>query len=160
MAEKEKILLTQEGVERLKQEYDQLVNVERPKNIEELAAARAQGDLSENADYDAARNRQAEIEGRIREIEAMLRNAEVISGSDEDTQIVRPGMTVTLHDLEEDSISTYEIVGTFETNPDEGRISNECPLAKAIIGHSAGEVVTVMVGEPYQVEIMSLSYGN
>lgn len=156
MAEHEKILLTKSGIEKLRQERDNLVNVERPKVIEALQAARAQGDLSENAEYDSARERQAEVEARIKEIDAMLQNAEVIDEEGVDLRIVKPGMRVQMHDLADDVDYLYTIVGSFETNPDDGKISNECPLAKAVIGHAVGETVTVMVEEPYQVQITNI----
>lgn len=157
MAEHEKVLLTKSGIEKLKAERDLLVNVERPKVIEDLQAARAQGDLSENADYDAARERQAEVEARIKEIDTMIQNAEIIDEDAIDLQIVKPGMSVKMLDLADNEENQYIIVGSFETDPDHGKISNECPLAKAIIGHAKGEVVTVMVEEPYQVKILDIS---
>lgn len=157
MAEHEKVLLTKSGIEKLRQERDLLVNVERPQVIADLQAARAQGDLSENADYDAARERQAEVEARIKEIDVMLANAELIDEDDIDLKVVRPGMSVRMLDLADNEENEYVIVGSFETDPDNGKISNECPLAKAILGHGAGEVVTVMVEEPYQVKILEIN---
>lgn len=156
MAEHEKVLLTKSGIEKLRQERDLLVNVERPKVIADLQAARAQGDLSENADYDAARERQAEVEARIKEIDVMLQNAELIDEDDVNLEVVRPGMNVRMLDLADDVENEYVIVGSFETDPDNGKISNECPLAKAIMGHGVGDVVTVMVEEPYEVKILEI----
>ena len=157
MAEHEKVLLTKSGIEKLRQERDLLVNVERPKVIADLQAARAQGDLSENADYDAARERQAEVEARIKEIDVMLANAQLIDEDDVNLQVVRPGMRVRMLDLADDEENEYVIVGSFETDPDNGKISNECPLAKAIMGHGVGDVVTVMVEEPYQVKVLEIN---
>jgi len=157
MAEHEKVLLTKSGIEKLRHERDLLVNVERPKVIADLQAARAQGDLSENADYDAARERQAEVEARIKEIDVMLQNAQLIDEDDIDLKVVRPGMRVRMLDLADDEENEYVIVGSFETDPDNGKISNECPLAKAIMGHGIDEVVTVMVEEPYQVKILEIN---
>ena len=94
--EQEKVLLTQSGLEKLEQERDNLINVERPKVIEELQLARSQGDLSENADYDAAREKQAHLESRIKEIDYMLQNAEIISEDQMDLKVVKPGTTVTI----------------------------------------------------------------
>lgn len=156
MAEHEKVLLTKSGIEKLRQERDLLVNVERPQVIADLQAARAQGDLSENADYDAARERQAEVEARIKEIDVMLQNAELIDEDDVNLEVVRPGMNVRMLDLADDEENEYVIVGSFETDPDNGKISNECPLAKAIMGHGVGDVVTVMVEEPYEVKILEI----
>ena len=97
--DKDKVLLTKSGVEKLEEERDNLINVERPRVIEELQLARSQGDLSENADYDAARDKQAQIEQRIKEIEYMLQNAEIISEEQMDLNVVKPGTTVTILDL-------------------------------------------------------------
>ena len=157
MAEHEKVLLTKSGIEKLRQERDLLVNVERPKVIADLQAARAQGDLSENADYDAARERQAEVEARIKEIDVMLQNAQLIDEDDVNLQVVRPGMRVRMLDLADDEENEYVIVGSFETDPDNGKISNECPLAKEIMGRGVGDVVTVMVEEPYQVKVLEIN---
>ncbi len=154
----EKVLLTNEGIQKLKAERDQLVNIERPKVIEELQLARSQGDLSENADYDAARERQAHVESRIKEIDEMLANAQIIDDA-LDTDVVRAGSTVTVADLSEedaDETADYTIVGSFETDPTNHKISNESPLAKAIIGHRVGEEVTVQVENPYRVRIEAI----
>lgn len=156
--EENKVLLTQSGIEKLRKERETLINVERPKVIEELQAARAQGDLSENADYDAARDKQAALESRIKEIDNMLQHAEIINEDDTDIEVVKPGTTVTLLDLADNEEGTYTIVGSFETDPVNGKISNESPLAKAILGHSIGEIVTVAVEEPYEVKILKIAY--
>lgn len=157
MAEHEKVLLTKSGIDKLKQEKEQLVNVERPKVIEDLQAARAQGDLSENADYDAAREKQAEIEARIKEIDAMLQNVQLIDEDSVDLHIVKPGMRVKLFDLQDNVEEEFVIVGSFETDPDHGKISNECALSKAILGHMVGDTVTVLVEDAYQVKILDIS---
>ena len=158
--EQEKVLLTQSGLEKLEQERDRLINVERPKVIEELQLARSQGDLSENADYDAARDKQAQIEQRIKEIEYMLQNAEIISEEQMDLNVVKPGTTVTILDLSLDNPEEekYTIVGSFETDPVNGKISNESPLAKALIGHGINEIVTVGVAEAYDVKIVDIEF--
>ena len=156
--EENKVLLTQSGIEKLRKERETLINVERPKVIEELQAARAQGDLSENADYDAARDKQAALESRIKEIDNMLQHAEIINEDDTDIEVVKPGTTVTLLDLADNEEGTYTIVGSFETDPVNGKISNESPLAKAILGHSIGEIVTVAVEDPYEVKILKIAY--
>ncbi len=156
----EAVLLTQSGVEKLKQEKEQLINVERPKVIEELQLARSQGDLSENADYDAARDKQAHIEARIKEIDQLLLHVEIIDESQLDNTIVKPGATVTILDLSEKDgkAESFTIVGTFETDPLKRKISNESPLAKAIIDHGVNEIVTVGVAEPYEVKILAIEY--
>ncbi len=156
--EENKVLLTLSGIEKLKKEREDLINIERPKVIEELQAARAQGDLSENADYDAARDKQASIESRIKEIDNMLQNAEVIDENDGDVEVVRPGTTVTLLDLSNNVEETLTIVGSFETDPKHQKISNESPLAKAILGHFVNETVTVAVEDPYDVKILDIHF--
>lgn len=158
--DKDKVLLTKSGVEKLEEERDNLINVERPRVIEELQLARSQGDLSENADYDAARDKQAQIEQRIKEIEYMLQNAEIISEEQMDLNVVKPGATVTILDLSLDNPEEekYTIVGSFETDPVNGKISNESPLAKALIGHGVNEIVTVGVAEAYDVKIVDIEF--
>ena len=160
--EHEKVLLTQSGVEKLEQERDNLINVERPKVIEELQLARSQGDLSENADYDAAREKQAHLESRIKEIDYMLQNAEVISEEQMDLKVVKPGTTVTILDLSEKDAEpeSYQIVGYTETDPLNGKISNESPLAKAVLGHGVNEIVTVGAADPYDVKIVNIEFKN
>ena len=158
--DKDKVLLTKSGVEKLEEERDNLINVERPRVIEELQLARSQGDLSENADYDAARDKQAQIEQRIKEIEYMLQNAEIISEEQMDLNVVKPRTAVTLLDLSLDDPEEekYTIVGSFETDPVNGKISNESPLAKALIGHGVNEIVTVGVAEAYDVKIVDIEF--
>lgn len=155
----EVVLLTLAGIEKLKKEKENLINVERPKVIEELQLARSQGDLSENADYDSARDKQAHIESRIKEIDAMLQHAKIIDESQMDATIAKPGATVTILDLSEDGEEeVFTIVGTFETDPLNGKISNESPLAKAILDHGVNEIVSVGVAEPYEVKILKIEY--
>ena len=154
------VLLTQSGVETLKQEREHLINIERPKVIEELQLARSQGDLSENADYDSAREKQAHIESRIKEIDQMLLHVQIIDESQLDITVAKPGATVTILDLSEENPEpeSYTIVGTFETDPLNGKISNESPLAKAILEHGVNEIVSVGVAEPYEVKILKIEY--
>lgn len=152
------VLLTQEGIEKLKNEKEYLVNVERQKVIEEIQLARSQGDLSENADYDAAREKQAHLEARIKEIDQMLQNAKLIDENDQDLTVVKAGCTVTILDLDDNVEEKYTIVGSFETDPLNGKISNESPLAKAVIDHGINEIVTVGVAKPYDVKILNIEY--
>lgn len=151
----EKFQLTKEGVSKLEAEYRQLLDVERPNVTKELVEARALGDLSENADYDAAREAQARVEARIQEIEIILNNYELIKEK-VSSKTVQVGATVTLKLIDFDETDTYEIVGQIEANPIENKISNESPLAKAVLGHKVGEVVEVEVAKPYKVEIISI----
>ena len=154
---KEDIVLTQEGVEQLKKEYRNLIDVERPAVIEALQAARAMGDLSENADYDAARNKQAEIEGRIVELENILANAKVVETTK--TKTINISNTVVYEDLSDNEVYTVKIVSSIESdpisNPDNLKISNVCPLGAALIGHKVGDVITVKAGVQYKIKVIS-----
>ena len=151
----EKFYVTEEGLKELKEEYENLVHVVRNEVIEDLKAARAQGDLSENADYDAARDKQAQVESRIKELEHMIRNAEIISEK-KGAKNVRLGSTVTIEDLDTNDRMTFTIVGTVEADPLNGKVSNATPLAEAILEQKAGDIVTIEVDEPYQVKIVEI----
>ena len=154
--EKDKIILTEEGLKKFEEELSHLKNVERIKVTEEIKEAKAQGDLSENADYDAARNKQAEIEGRIQYLENLILNAVIIKGEGS-TEYVSVGCTVELLSLDENVTDTYTIVGSAEADPINGKISNECLLAQAILGHKVDEEVVVKCEEPYSVRIVKVS---
>ena len=149
-----KILLTKEGKEKLEAEYQNYVEVLRPNVIRELSEARAQGDLSENADYDAAKKRQSEIEGRIAELEAMLQNYEIINSDNKNKNVIKLGSRVRILDLSENEEAEYTIVGTVEADPFNGKISYESQLALAITGAKVGDRITVKTKEPYEVEIL------
>ena len=149
-----KFLLTKEGKEKLEAEYQNYVEVLRPNVIRELSEARAQGDLSENADYDAAKKRQSEIEGRIAELEAMLQNYEIINSDNKNKNVIKLGSKVKILDLSENEEAEYTIVGTVEADPFNGKISYESLLATSIIGAKVGDRITVKTQEPYEVEIL------
>lgn len=151
----EKFLVTEEGLSDLKSELDTLIHVTREEVKEELKQARAQGDLSENADYDAARDRQAHVEARIKELEHMIANAEIIKDSRSD-KYVRVGSTVEIEDLEMHTKAVYTIVGTIEADPLNGKLSNVTPLAEAILDKKVGSTCIVNVDEPYKVKILSV----
>ena len=151
-----KILLTKEGKEKLEAEYQHYVTVLQPNVIRELSEARAQGDLSENADYDAAKKRQSEINSRIAELEAMLRNCEIISSDNKNKNVIKLGSKVRILDLSEDEETEYTIVGTVEADPFNGRISYESLLATSILGAKVGDRITVKTKEPYEVEILNI----
>ncbi len=153
----EKIELTKEGEAKLNQELRHLIDIDRPEVLDQLAAARAQGDLSENADYDAARNKQAEVEARIKEIENILANAKIIDEKKQTSKLVALGSTVEIKDLSDNTKATYTIVGTVEANPTKGLISNVSPLGKAIVGKKVGDVCVVRVAREYKVEILKLT---
>lgn len=153
----EKIPVTQAGLDELNRELRQLIDVERPEVIEDLKAARAQGDLSENADYDSARDRQARVEARIRELEQIIANVELIDESMQTSHhSVSLGATVTIHDLELDEKEIFTIVGSVEADPENGKLSNVSPLAQAMLDAKVGDVVIVNVDEPYQVKILKI----
>jgi transcription elongation factor GreA len=154
--ENEKVFLTKEGLEKLQEDLRKLKETDRVEVVQELKDARAQGDLSENADYDAARTRQAQIESKIKEIEHMIANAEIIDDRGLNSRIVRLGSTVRIRDLSDDEEYEYTIVGTVETNPLKGKISNESEMAKAVLNRKKGDVVTVRAIQPYDVEILEI----
>lgn len=155
--EENKVVVTKEGLAELQKEYEYLVHVERDQVIEELRAARAQGDLSENADYDAARDHQARVEARIRQLDDMLKNIVIIDGGKKSrSKIVRLGSTVTLEFQDTMERETYTIVGTVESDPVNGKLSNETPLAAAILEHKVNETVPVLVNPTYNVKIIDV----
>ena len=155
MSGKQKVYLTQEGYDEIKQELDTLINVKRPENINAIKEARALGDLSENADYDAARNEQAEIEARISKLENILENAEIIAEVKSDE--VSLGNTVKIAYVDDDDEDEYKIVGSQEADPFESKISNESPIAKALMGHKVGEIVSVdSPNGSYEVKIVEI----
>lgn len=154
------IPLTAQGAKRLEEELHRLTSVERPAVIEAIAEARAQGDLSENAEYDAARERQGFIEGRINELEGVLSNAHIIDPAslDVDGRVVF-GATVGIEDLNSGNQVIYQIVGDAESDIRLNRISVSSPVGRALIGKSEGDVVVVTVpsGEK-EFEITSVEY--
>ncbi len=156
--EKNKTLLTHQGYQELKDELDYLINVRRPENIKAIKDARSLGDLSENADYDAARNEQAEIEGRIQQLEKLLENVEIIDSLKQDKGIVNIGNTVEIKYMDDsDDIEEYQIVGSQEADPFAFKISNESPIAKALLNRKVGDIVDVeSPNGVYKVEITSI----
>ena len=150
-----KVYLTNEGFLEIEEELNHLKEVKRPEVIKALKDARALGDLSENADYDAARNEQAQVEGRIKELEILLEKAELIENKKTDK--VELGATVKIKYDDDDDTEEYRIVGSKEADPSNNKISNESPLAKAVMGHKAGEVCTVeSPNGNYSVEIVEI----
>ena len=137
-----KVLLTEEGYKKLEERLNQLKSVKRIEVAERLKAAIALGDLSENSEYDDAKNEQAFLEGEISDLEAKLRNSEIIKG-DANAEVVQMGATVVLKDLEFDEEETYTLVGTTEADPTENKISDESPVGSAIMGRKVGTVVDV-----------------
>lgn len=138
------VLLTSEGLATLQAELENLKTVTRNEIAEKIKIARGFGDLSENSEYDEAKNEQAKIEARIVELEAMLKNAQVIDEIDAADGKITIGCTVKLLDVEFDDEIVYTIVGSAESNPQEFKISDESPVGAALIGHVAGDEVTVV----------------
>jgi transcription elongation factor GreA len=142
MSARESVYLTAEGVEKLRQELDHLINVKRPALADRLHQAIQQGDLSENADYIAAKEEQGFLEGRIQQVEAMLRSAVIIQEKGPSDKVVL-GSRVTVLEVGVDEAETFRIVGAAEADPGGGQVSNESPLGRALLGHRVGETVTV-----------------
>jgi len=153
--EKKTVYLTQEGYEELKRELDELINIKRPLNIKAIKEARALGDLSENAEYDAARNEQAELEGRIQKLEQVLENVSIIENVDNSK--VSIGNTVAIKYVDDGEEDEYQIVGSQEADPFQSKISNESPIAKALLNKKVGDIVDVdSPNGVYQIEITAI----
>jgi transcription elongation factor GreA len=144
MSEKETIL-TQSGLKKLESELETLKSVKRREVAERIKTAIGYGDISENSEYDDAKNEQAFIEGRILQLEKLLRNARIINNEEVDVNAVGIGTTVTLKDLEYGDLIDYTIVGTAESDPFENKISNESPVGRAILGQKKGATVDISV---------------
>jgi len=153
---KKEILLTSEGFLELENELNQLKTVDRPAIIEAIKEARSQGDLSENADYAAARDKQAEVESRINNLEYMLENAKIIEKKKSST--INMGSTVTISYIEDNEEEVYKIVGSMEADPFNNKISNESPIGNAIMGKKVGD--TISVESPtgnYEIKIVKIA---
>jgi len=151
--------MTPEGYQRLQEELKHLIRVERPKVVQDIAEARSHGDLSENAEYDAAKERQGFVEGRIAEINGKMARAQVIDAAGLDTDKVVFGATITVFDTESEVESTYRIVGEDEADIKAGLISINSPVAKALIGHRVDDEVQIKVPSGIRVyEILDIKY--
>ena len=137
------VKLTEDGLKQLEEELEYLKTKKRKEVSEKIKVALGFGDVSENSEYDEAKNEQAQVEARIVSVENMLKNAIVIDESERDTSKVELGATVTIHDIEFDEDITYKIVGSTEADPDEGRLSDESPLGKSLMGKAEGEMIDV-----------------
>ncbi|MCH7605478.1 transcription elongation factor GreA [Patescibacteria group bacterium] len=157
----QEILLTREGLKKLKEEHEHLKNVRRKEIAERLKEAISYGDLSENAEYEEAKNEQAFVEGRILELEKQIKKAKIISEvhAKKKSQLVDIGSRVTVQEKGgRDEPETYTIVGFTEADPIEHKISNESPIGKALLGHGKGEVVDVQApGGKYRYEILKIA---
>ncbi len=156
-----KNILTYEGLKKLEDELEDLKVVKRKEVSQKIKEAREQGDLSENAEYDAAKDEQRDIEARIEEIEKILKNSEVVLEEEADSDKVSIGCMVKILDCEYDEELEYKIVGSTEANSLKGKISNESPVGRALIGKSVGDSVTIetQVGE-LTYKILEISKSN
>lgn len=152
---KKEIFLTKKGLEEVKEELNELKQNVRPEVISQIKEARAQGDLSENAEYHAARDRQGQVEARIKELEYIVDNATIIEEGKKDKVAI--GSTVEIKYIDDDEDETYTIVGSTEADPFENKISNESPIAVGIMGKKAGETVTIeSPNGSYDIKIISI----
>ena len=152
----DKFFMTQKGYDEAKEQLEYLTKVKRAEIVERIQEARSHGDLSENAEYDAARNEQAANEGEIAELDYRIKNAVIIEESD-DHSIVHLGSVVTVYDVELEEEATYTIMGTTEANAMKGIISNESPVGSALLRHKKGDVVTVKAPDgEYQLKIKKI----
>lgn len=153
------IPMTGEGYNRLQEELKNLVRVERPKVVQDIAEARSHGDLSENAEYDAAKDRQGFIEGRITELNDKIARAQVINPAEIDSEKIVFGAKVTLFDIDTEVEVTYQIVGEDEAEIKDGKISITSPVGRALIGHEIDDEVRINVPSGVRVyEITDISY--
>lgn len=136
-------VLTSDGLKKLEEELDELKSVKRREVAEKIKVALGYGDLSENSEYDEAKNEQGLIEARIAEIEATLKNVKIIDEDNLSTEHVQLGNTVTVKDIEEDEVLVLHIVGSKEVDVEKNKISDESPIGKALMGHAKGETVDV-----------------
>lgn len=151
MAQEKQYPMTKEGKEKIEQELEYLKTVKRKEVVERIKIARDFGDLSENSEYDSAKDEQAFVEGRIALLETIIRNAVIIEGDEANSDTVTLGKSVTFIELPDGEEETYTIVGSAEADPFEGRISNDSPIAKSLLGKKIGDEVTVQTpgGEMY-----------
>ncbi|MCM1159323.1 MAG: transcription elongation factor GreA [Clostridium sp.] len=157
MAEK-KNLLTDKGLKKLEDELQELRVVKRKEVAQKIKEAREQGDLSENAEYDAAKDEQKDIEARIEELESILKNVEVIYADEVDNEKVNVGCVVTVKRLSDAKVQIFKIVGSTEADILNNKISNESPVGAALMGSKAGEIVTVEAPNgSFQFEILEIS---
>ncbi|WP_117169153.1 transcription elongation factor GreA [Paraliobacillus sediminis] len=143
MAVEKSYYMTQEGKEKLENELQVLKTEKRQEIVERIKEARDFGDLSENSEYDAAKDEQAFVEARIGHVENMIRHAVIIENDNQNPNVVSLGKTVTFQELPNGDEETYTIVGSAEADPFEGKISNDSPIAKSLLGHEIGESLAV-----------------
>ncbi|HIC84909.1 MAG TPA: transcription elongation factor GreA [Desulfobacterales bacterium] len=146
----EKIPITRKGLDNLRQQLEHLVNVERPKNIKAIEEARSHGDLSENAEYHAAKERQSFLEGKINELQTVINQSEVIEIDEGPSDTVVFGRTVLLYNVQTEEEVEYQLVGPYESAPEKGKISVTSPLGQALIGREVGDAVKVKTPDGIQ----------
>ena len=159
MSDTKHVVVTREGLQRMKEELEYKETTEKMKVAEQLKVAISYGDLSENAEYDAAKNDQAVLEQRITELKAMIENAVVVDESKISTDVVGFGTRVTIvYEDEPDDEETYTIVGTSESDPANGKLSHESPVGEALIGAHVGETVTAQTpGGPLRIKVIEIT---
>ncbi|MEC1261371.1 transcription elongation factor GreA [Bacillus swezeyi] len=158
MAQEKVFPMTEKGKQKLEEELEYLKTVKRKEVVERIKIARSFGDLSENSEYDSAKEEQAFVEGRITTLDNMIRNAKIIEDDIENSNIVGLGKTVTFTELPDGEEESYTIVGSAEADPFEGKISNDSPIAKSLIGKQVGDEVTVQTpGGEMLVKIVKIS---
>lgn len=156
MANKDEILLTAKGFAELEEELNELRTTKREENIQAIKEARSHGDLSENSEYDAARDEQAKIEARIQELEYKLEHATIIDSKDKDT--VNVGCDVTILYVDDEEEDTYSIVGSLEADPFENKVSNESPIGAALIGSRVGDIIPVAgPNGTYDIKVLKIA---
>lgn len=156
MAKKEEILLTAKGYADLEEELHDLRVNKRAENVQAIKEARSHGDLSENSEYDAARDEQAQLEARIQELEYKLEHAKIVDTNNKD--LVNVGSTVVINYMDDDEEEEYKIVGSLEADPFNNKISNESPIGAAIMGRKVGEIISVASPNgSYDVKIVSIA---
>jgi transcription elongation factor GreA len=153
----DKMPITREGLDRLRQELHTIITVDRPKNIKAIEEARSHGDLNENAEYHAAKERQSFLEAKINELEMAISRSEVIEISNEPADNIIFGSIVELKNLTSDQTVTYQLVGPYESNPEDGKISIVSPLGKALIGNEEGDFIKLKTpGGVQEFEILEI----
>nr|WP_106780058.1 transcription elongation factor GreA [Lysinibacillus timonensis] len=161
MANEKQYPMTLAGKQKLEEELEHLITVKRKEVVERIKIARSFGDLSENSEYDSAKEEQGFVEGRISAIESMLRNAIIIEETEGESDIVTLGKTVTFIELPDGEEEEYTIVGSAEADPFEGKISNDSPIAKALLGRKVDDVVKLTTpGGDMEVRIVSIKTAN
>ena len=156
-----KVPITKDGFEKLRSELERLKKIERPKIIKEIAEARAHGDLSENAEYHAAKEKQSFVEGKIKDMDAKLASATIIDTRNLSTEKIVFGATVALRDTQSGEKKRYTLVGQEESDLKEGKISVQSPVGRALIGHKLGDIVEITTpASKFEYEVLDISFEN